>query len=138
MIVVDTNVVSELLHPTPEPRVEGWLAAQDGFNIYLTALSEAELRYGVAIIGNGTRRKALATAIDRILREDLAGRILPFDSEAAVKDVAIFGVCSTSRGGSLSSITGDCEVGLKVGKLRLDRTPDGHLRPHRNLHHLRQ
>ncbi len=53
MIIVDTNVASELLRPSPEPRVEGWLAAQDGLDIYLTAISEAELRYGVAIMDNG-------------------------------------------------------------------------------------
>jgi predicted nucleic acid-binding protein len=84
MIIVDTNVVSELLRPAPEPRVELWLSAQNGLTIFLTAISEAELRYGVAIMGNGKRRAGLAEAVDRILREDLAGRILPFDSEAAL------------------------------------------------------
>ena len=83
MIIVDTNVVSELLRPTPEPRVEGWLAAQDGLDIYLTAISEAELRYGVAIMDNGKHRDGLADAIDRILRDDMAGRVLAFDSAAA-------------------------------------------------------
>lgn len=53
-----------------------------------------------------------------------------------MKAVAIFGVCSTSSGGSLLSIIGDSEVGLKVGELRLNRTPDGRLRLHGNLHHL--
>ena len=83
MIIFDTNVVSELLRPSPEPRVEGWLAVQDGFDIYLTAISEAELRYGVAIMGNGKRRDGLADAVDRILRDDMAGRVLAFDSAAA-------------------------------------------------------
>jgi len=83
MIVVDTNVVSELLRPNPEPRVEAWLAARDGLDIYLTAISEAELRYGVAIMENGKRRDGLAEAIDRILRDDMAGRVLAFDSAAA-------------------------------------------------------
>jgi predicted nucleic acid-binding protein len=83
MIILDTNVISELLRPAPEPRVEQWLSAQDGLNVYLTAISEAELRYGLAIMGNGKRRAALVDAVDRILREDLAGRILPFDSNAA-------------------------------------------------------
>jgi toxin FitB len=83
MIIVDTSVVSELLRPIPEPRVEEWLAAQDGLDIYLTAISEAELRYGVAIMENGKRRDGLAEAIDRILRDDMAGRVLAFDSAAA-------------------------------------------------------
>ncbi|QEW23837.1 putative ribonuclease FitB (plasmid) [Marinibacterium anthonyi] len=83
MIILDTNVISELLRPAPEPKVEHWLSAQDGLNVYLTSISEAELRYGLAIMGNGKRRAALVDAVDRILREDLAGRILPFDSDAA-------------------------------------------------------
>ncbi|MCL5779213.1 type II toxin-antitoxin system VapC family toxin [Limibaculum sp. FT325] len=89
MVILDTNVVSELLRPEPESRVEGWLAAQDGAEIYLTAISEAELRYGVAIMVNGKRRDALAVTIDRILRDDFAGRILPFDSPAAESYAAI-------------------------------------------------
>ena len=83
MIILDTNVISELLRPAPEPRVEHWLSAQDGLSIYLTSISEAELRYGLAIMEVGKRRAALVDAVDRILREDFAGRILPFDSDAA-------------------------------------------------------
>ena len=83
VIVLDTNVVSELLRAAPEPRVEAWLAAQDGADIYLSTVSEAELRLGVAIMPNGTRRDTLKTAIDGMLLEDFRARILPFDSPAA-------------------------------------------------------
>ena len=83
MIILGTNVISELLRPAPEPKVEHWLSAQDGLDVYLTSISEAEQRYGLAIMGNGKRRAALVDAVDRILREDLAGRILPFDSDAS-------------------------------------------------------
>lgn len=83
MVILDTNVVSELLRPSPEPRVEAWLAAQDGAQVYLTAVSEAELRYGVAILADGRRRSALSEAIEGMLRDDFRARILPFDSSAA-------------------------------------------------------
>ncbi len=83
MIILDTNIISELLRPVPEPRIEAWLAAQDGAGIYLTAITEAELRYGVAIMADGKRRDALAKAIDGLLRDDFRARILPFDSPAA-------------------------------------------------------
>ncbi|MEO0760829.1 MAG: type II toxin-antitoxin system VapC family toxin [Pseudomonadota bacterium] len=83
MIILDTNVVSEMLRPTPEPRVEAWLARQDGGQVFLTAITEAELRTGVAIMADGRRRDDLAKAIDAMLREDFRGRILPFDSAAA-------------------------------------------------------
>ena len=58
MIILDTNAISELLRPAPEPKVERWLSAQDGLNVYLTSISEAVLRYGLAIMGNGKRRAA--------------------------------------------------------------------------------
>lgn len=107
MIIVDTNVVSELLRPTPEPRVEGWLAAQDGLDIYLTAISEAELRYGVAIIDNGKRRDGLADAIDRILRDDLAGRVLAFDCAAAE---AYATIAASRRAAGLPIAQAHCQI----------------------------
>ena len=72
MIILDTNVISELLRPAPEPKVEHWLSAQDGLNVYLTSISEAELRYGLAIMENGKRRAALKDEIAR-----LESRLIP-------------------------------------------------------------
>ena len=89
MIVLDTNVLSELLRPTPAPQVEAWLAAQDGTNVYFTAVGEAELRHGVAILPAGRRRDALVQAIEGMLDEDFRDRILPFDREAARAYAAI-------------------------------------------------
>ncbi len=89
MIILDTNVVSELLRPAPAPQVEAWLAAQDGASVYFTAVGEAELRRGVAILPAGRRRTALAAAIDGVLDEDLRDRILPFDRDAARAYAAI-------------------------------------------------
>ena len=89
MILLDTNVISELLRKTPEPKVEAWLAAQDGAEVYLSAVSEAELRLGVAVMPAGRRRDALAGMVDEMLREDFRARILPFDSSAAVAYAAI-------------------------------------------------
>jgi len=89
MILLDTNVISELLRPAPAPSVETWLAAQDGPDVYLSAVSEAELRLGVALLPAGSRRAALAGAIDTILAEDFRARILPFDSAATRAYAAI-------------------------------------------------
>ena len=107
MIILDTNIVSELLRPRPEPRVEAWLAAEDGLDIYLTAVSEAELRYGVAVMVDGKRRDALADAIEGILRDDFRGRILPFDSAAA----AVYGVIAADRRAAGRPISQfDCQI----------------------------
>mgnify|MGYP002631769747 CR=1 FL=1 len=83
MIILDTNIVSELLRPSPEPKVEAWLAAQNGAEVFLTAVTEAELRYGVAILPEGMRRAAIADAVEGMLLEDFRDRVLPFDSLAA-------------------------------------------------------
>jgi predicted nucleic acid-binding protein len=107
MIIIDTNVISELLRQTPEPAVEAWLGEQDGLSIYLTAISEAELRYGVAIMTNGKRRDGLGTAIDRILRDDMAGRILPFDSAAAR---AFADIAATRRSAGRPISQADCQI----------------------------
>lgn len=107
MLILDTNVILELLRPSPEPRVESWLAAQEGRTVYLTAVTEAELRYGVAIMGNGKRQVALTDAIDRILRIDFAGRVLPFDSGAAE---AFAEVAAMRRAAGRPISQADCQI----------------------------
>ncbi len=83
MFVLDTNVVSELMRPRPEPAVERWVGQRPASSLYFTAIGEAELRYGVAVMPKGARREALAAEIEGLLREDLRDRVLPFDSQAA-------------------------------------------------------
>ena len=83
MFVLDTNVVSELIRPVPDPAVVAWVADRPAGSLFFTAIGEAEMRFGVAIMPVGARRNALATEIDGMLREDFARRVLPFDSVAA-------------------------------------------------------
>ena len=83
MSVLDTNVVSELMRPSPNPAVEQWVAARPAASLFFSAVGEAELRYGVVILAAGRRRDALASAVEAMLRDDFAGRVLPFDSAAA-------------------------------------------------------
>ncbi|WP_018914672.1 type II toxin-antitoxin system VapC family toxin [Thiomonas sp. FB-6] len=83
MIILDTNVLSELLRPSPAWQVQAWLSAQDGTQVYFTAIGEAELRHGVAIMPAGKRRAELSNAIEGMLGDDFRDRILPFDRAAA-------------------------------------------------------
>ncbi|NTF43731.1 type II toxin-antitoxin system VapC family toxin [Rhizobium rhizogenes] len=83
MIVLDTNVISDLLAPSPSPMVEAWLAAQPPLAIFTTATTQAEILYGLRLLPPGRRRNELEAAILPIFEEDFAGRVLPFDSEAA-------------------------------------------------------
>lgn len=83
MFLIDTNVISELMRATPAPSVLSWFSTQDPSTLYLSAVTEAELRTGIAILPEGQRRKALKAALDATISEDFEGRILPFDTDAA-------------------------------------------------------
>ena len=83
MFVLDTNVASELMRPAPASTVAEWVSARDAKDLYLTAVSEAELLYGVAIMPAGGRRNTLEVSMNRWLDQGFAERILPFDSAAA-------------------------------------------------------
>ena len=83
MIVLDTNVISEALRARPAEVVGRWIAAHAALELFTTAICEAEILYGVAVLPAGRRRDALAQAVTAIFAEDLAGRVLPFDSAAA-------------------------------------------------------
>ena len=82
-LLLDKNVLAELLRPSPSAAVEKWVAEHPAYDLYFSAVGEAELRHGVALLPAGRRRDALATEIEAILREDFNHRILPFDSDAA-------------------------------------------------------
>ncbi|MDF0491627.1 type II toxin-antitoxin system VapC family toxin [Sphingomonas sp. H39-1-10] len=82
MIVLDTNVISEMMKAAPAPAVAGWLDAQRAETLYLSAITIAEIRFGIACLPEGKRRDALAGAF--ACTEDLfAGRVLAFDYAAA-------------------------------------------------------
>lgn len=85
MIILDTNVVSELAKPSTNPSVVAWADAQPMDALYVTAISEAELLYGIRLMAAGVRRDLLQRAINTVLGGLLAGRVLPFDSAAAVQ-----------------------------------------------------
>jgi predicted nucleic acid-binding protein len=83
VIILDTNVLSELMKPKPSALVENWVAEQPSASLFTTSLTQAEILYGVALLPKGRRRKALDEAIAGMFEEDFAERILPFDGAAA-------------------------------------------------------
>lgn len=87
--LVDTNVISELMRSEPSHSVLSWFAAHESTDLFLSAVSEAELRTGVAILPAGKRRDSLTAAVDAMIEKDFAGRVLPFDSAAAKAYAAI-------------------------------------------------
>lgn len=83
MIVLDTNVISEAMLPVPAPQLARWLDAQPRPELFTTAVTEAEIFYGIEKLPAGKRRDRLADIARRIFEQELDGRILPFDSRAA-------------------------------------------------------
>ncbi len=83
MIVLDTNVVSETMRPAPSPAVIAWLNGQDIQTLYLTAVSLAELRFGIARLDEGRSKVDLTERLDRMLDQVFQGRILSFTAATA-------------------------------------------------------
>ena len=83
MIILDTNVLSELMRPTPSPRVMAWIAKQSATELFTTSITEAEIFYGLELLTRGKRREGLLAAAEAMFAEDLAARVLGFDSDAA-------------------------------------------------------
>ena len=85
MIVLDTNVISELARQAPDPGALSWLDSLEVSDVATTAVTAAELRYGVARLPDGHRKQELTVVIRGILTEDFHGRVLPFDERASVR-----------------------------------------------------
>ncbi|MBI2294963.1 MAG: type II toxin-antitoxin system VapC family toxin [Betaproteobacteria bacterium] len=83
MILLDTNVLSELMKPAPSEGVMRWMAAQPATSLYTTSVTQAEILHGVMLLPPGRRRNAIEAAAEAMFREDFGGRILPFGSDAA-------------------------------------------------------
>lgn len=82
MIVLDTNVLSELVRPRPAPAVVDWVDGQDPDQLAITALTAAEIRAGIALLDSGRRKRELERQMEGLLGETFAGLVLPFDDEA--------------------------------------------------------
>jgi toxin FitB len=83
VIILDTNVVSELIRAAPDPGVRAWVSSRPSTQVATTAITAAELYYGVARLPAGQRRQQLAVAVSALLNDALRGRVVPFDERAA-------------------------------------------------------
>lgn len=92
MIVVDTNVTSELMRPLPDPAVVAWIRAQPSTEVATTSITVAEISYGIERLPEGHRKNALRGAADQAF-SSFADDVLAFDGPAA----AVYGVIVTDR-----------------------------------------
>ena len=83
MILLDTNVLSELMRRSPDSRVLGWLDREDARGLFVTAVGEAGIRTGPGLLPDGRRRRELTASAARAFDEAFRVRVLPFDATAA-------------------------------------------------------
>ncbi len=83
MIVLDTNVLSEAMRPSPAPEVMRWMAGRPASQLFTTTITQAEILLGLELMAKGKRHASLKSAIEAMFEEDFGERILPFDSAAA-------------------------------------------------------
>jgi len=91
MIILDTNVWSELIKASPSPHVVKWCNSHPEGELYLTSITHAEILVGIELLPDGRRRAAIAQAAEASFREDFEERILPFDSDAVREFAVIVG-----------------------------------------------
>lgn len=115
MILLDTNVLSALMQRKPDPNAVAWLDEQPSESIWTTSITVFEVRMGLELLANGRRRSHLEHEFDRLLVEELDGRVQPFDRAAAdaagtiaasrqragrsveIRDVQIAGIATARR-----------------------------------------
>ena len=102
MILLDTNVLSELIRPLPEPRVVRWVDARPEFDLWISAITVAEIRLGIALLPQGKRKDLLTDMAEQTFQEDFSEQCLPFDCEAA-REYALI-LAERNRKGSLVSV----------------------------------
>jgi predicted nucleic acid-binding protein len=83
VIILDTNVLSELMRPAPAQAVVRWFATRPAATVYTTSVTQGEILYGVLLLPASRRRRGIEAAARAMFEEDLAGRVLPFDAGAA-------------------------------------------------------
>ena len=107
MIVLDTNVVSELMRDSPQQTVLIWIGGQPLSSLFVTTVTEAEILTGIARLPYGRRRRDLSDAADRVFATLFVGRILGFDSDAANIYAEIFAQ-RHAAGSPISHV--DCQI----------------------------
>ena len=107
MILLDTNVISELMRAEPAQIVLDWFGQHETADLFISAVTEAELRTGVAILPDGQRRDRLQMAIDAMIDQDFQSRVLPFDSRAAK---AYAEIAAQRRAAGRPIAEADCQI----------------------------
>ena len=101
--ILDTNVVSEPMLASPSAVVQIWWSQQQPGALFITAVTAAEILYGIELLPQGKRRVALLAGVELMFGKVLAGRILPFDEDAA-RAFAVIAASRRARGRPITDL----------------------------------
>ena len=102
MYLLDTNVLSELMRPAPAPQVLAWVDALPPHELYISAITRAEIELGIGLLPSGKRRSGLSAQATAMFEEDFHARCLPFSEDCAPPYAAI--VSARTRQGTPLSV----------------------------------
>lgn len=97
MIILDTNVLSELTREKPDERVLAWVQAQRSSDLVTTSITKAEIFYGLENMDSGKKRDAITNKTERLFSKHFRGKVLPFD-DGASRCYARIGAAATKIG----------------------------------------
>jgi hypothetical protein len=83
MVILDTNVISALMHRSPPQSVLAWLDRQAELSVWTTAITVFEVHHGIELLPRSRRRRSLEQEFERVIQDDIEHRIVPFDFAAA-------------------------------------------------------
>jgi len=106
-VLLDTNVLSELMRPQPDSAVLDWFAQRSSDTFYVSAITQAEILLGIALLPAGKRREALSAAAAAMFAVDFADRCLPFDTAGAARYA---GIVAARRAAGQSVTTEDAQI----------------------------
>jgi toxin FitB len=89
MILLDTNVISEFMALSPNPRVVDWLDRQPRSSVWTTSVNVCEIRAGLLAMPPGKRRSSLETYFEQLLQRTLNGRVIDFDTASAERSAEL-------------------------------------------------
>ena len=118
MILLDTNVISEVMRQAPSDNVLNWLNRHSDAGLLITSISIAEICYGLRILPNGQRQQTLQARFEQFIAEGFVGRIIAFDEPAARVYADIMGLCK-EKGRPMSLPDGQIAAIAKINHLAL-------------------
>lgn len=114
MIILDTNILSALMQKDPDVRVINWMDRVPAESVWITSITLFEARYGLALLPEGKRRESLNEIFEKIVADDLDGRVLLFDQAAAVQAAQL--AASRKKTGSTIDMRDTFIAGIALAK----------------------